>query len=134
MGFNSETAQALFSRYENVVKNVDKDFPESLLDFAKGYIHDCGVEDVGGDEDWASTLDAIGISNKLKSALLTEEYRDLLLTQTCKYWVIDTFELQYEALEAIAKKSSKRAEMRKKLEEFSGQPTPPTNRPLPIGP
>src|SRR5205809_6879879 len=97
MGFNSDRAAILWDRYTAV---VDEAFDGDFFDYVRWHIEQIDVPDATtSTDDWDACMRAMGINEKLRTAILLPEFRDIRITATCKYWVLDAVETCYGSLE-----------------------------------
>lgn len=82
--------------------------PNDFLSFARAHIHNAGP-DVSDDQDWEEAMRGWGVAEELIERIMNPEYADLRITQSGKYWVLDTLTLRYEALKGIRMNSKRRA-------------------------
>ncbi len=122
LGFNAKTATDLFTNWRKMCRSLGDSSRYDMLEFAQGYITDCEVDDVEGDGNWAECLDEIGVSAKLKTAILDDKYKGLRSTSSAKYWVQDTLSHQYAAVNQIAAESESRTNLRKRVAGTVKQP------------
>jgi hypothetical protein len=98
MGLTEDIASILWTRYLNQAAELGADF----MDFAKWHIEDSKTVDATtGADDWDAGLTALGVNSTLKKAIMTEGMDDIRCTATCKYWVLESLELNYEALQSL---------------------------------
>ena len=83
--------------------------PVTFLSFATAHIRGHG-SDTGIDEDeaWLATMRDCGIDTELQSAIVDYEDREIRLTESCKYWLLDTIKMRYRALLEIQQASRER--------------------------
>ena len=70
------------------------DFEEMLID----EIRDSDKDAEGLAEDWDGVMRSWGINDKLRNAILDDEFTDIRTTASAKFWVIDTIEAAWHAL------------------------------------
>ena len=96
IGFTSDQAAILWDRYVTV---VDEAFDGEFFDYVRWYIEEVDIPDATtSTDDWDACMLAMGINEKLRTAILLPEFEDIRFTATCKYWVLDAMEMCYEAL------------------------------------
>lgn len=49
------------------------------------------------DEEWRRSLDAYGIKQQLKDAIMDPEFSYLRLSQSCRHWIKDTMDIHYKS-------------------------------------
>lgn len=77
-------------------------FQLDFLETALWHVEESSVADASSSsDDWESCLAAFGVNQTLQEALLTEDFRDIRCTATCKFWVAESLELSYEALRSL---------------------------------
>lgn len=88
-------------RNEVAVDRLGSDF----FDFVRSHTEDSGVPDVSHSMDyWRGCLGELGVNERLTEAILDPDYKDVRLTATCKFWVIDSMHTEYKALQSLDKK------------------------------
>lgn len=98
IGFNKETAATLWSHFIKAPDAPDMDF----LDFAWYHIEESAVDDATSiEDDWIACMKGLGINLKLQNAIMLPEFEDLRATASCKFWLMDAIEMNYEALETL---------------------------------
>ncbi|KAI9766924.1 MAG: hypothetical protein M1840_006221 [Geoglossum simile] len=99
IGFIKDQAKILWDRYDTVVDEaLDGDF----FDYVRWHFEWTHVPDATtSTDDWNACMIAMGINEKLRTNILLPEFDDIRFTATCKYWVLDTMEICYRALEGM---------------------------------
>jgi len=98
LGFDYHTAVALWQRFLSQPADMQAEF----FDFAQWHIEEPERPDAtSGLDDWDACMITIGINNKLRNAILLSEYSDICCTASCKYWLIDTMEMKWRALQVL---------------------------------
>lgn len=64
------------------------------------------------DDDWRECLRRHKVSKELEDAIMDPRFRFPRLTQSCAFWINDTFRMRYEELESIQSASRARAAQR----------------------
>ena len=97
LGFAAETAFKIFDRYVEYRTR----FPQmTVFELAKSHVRSC--QDVAlVTEDWASALDAMGIQESLRNAILHPDYEAIRLTESASYWVLDTIHAKWLYLSTL---------------------------------
>ncbi|EHY58380.1 hypothetical protein HRR83_007256 [Exophiala dermatitidis] len=118
LGYDEDTAKRIWQKWINwspgpVVREIDDDLPGtmsiSFIDYAKGYVG--GDTDTYDEEDqpWFECMTSWGILPSLQEEIMDPVFKDIRLSETCRFWVRDTMELRYQGLEEIQKASRERA-------------------------
>ncbi|KAI9711142.1 MAG: hypothetical protein M1812_007246 [Candelaria pacifica] len=98
LGFTTETAQSLWVRYLKYSPEQDSSF----FDYAASHIWAPGREDVTSDQDnWRGLMVALGINERLQSAIMLPGFDDVRFTASCKYWLMNAMKAQWQALENL---------------------------------
>ncbi|KAK7424720.1 hypothetical protein QQX98_000298 [Neonectria punicea] len=105
LGFDDNAADLIWSRWIN--RGLDKGRevdggPVTFLNISEAYVNGAG-EDTTSDDDtaWYASMATIGINEDLQAAIMTPQCRDVRLTESCKYWILDTVLARYASLEKI---------------------------------
>ncbi len=122
IGYNEQTALQLWKRWTELSPSVfpiletEDDIGDlRFIEYATSYVRsrpdlhaiDAFDED---DEEWYRCMDACGIAEELQDAIMEPLYRDIRLTESCVFWILDTMRLRYLTLEAIQEASREREE------------------------
>ena len=98
LGFDSPTAELLYARFLNQAKEFEADFFEIVESYFEW--HPSEVASCEGD-DWDTLMIELGINDRLRAAILDEEFFDIRFTASCKFWLPDAMEMQWRALEDL---------------------------------
>lgn len=52
-------------------------------------------------DDWTATIDGMGIRLAVRDQILDARFRDLRMTESARFWVLDTMKAKYEFLKAL---------------------------------
>lgn len=108
LGFNETRAGELFLNWTNWHPDDPTDFTALALDYIRYFRSDADNDD---DEHWNGVLSQMGLSHTLIDAVMDPAYHRVRLTQSAKYWVIDTFEAKYRVLSKALESSQQRARL-----------------------
>ncbi|KZF20519.1 hypothetical protein L228DRAFT_249276 [Xylona heveae TC161] len=97
LGFTKETAEKLWLKIE---KRPDPDMND-FMRMVRGWVRSF-PNAVDEDDDWISVMNKIGIKTRLRQAILTPEYKDIRLSETCHYWINETMQCDFQFLESIS--------------------------------
>lgn len=113
LGFNEGAANTIWSRWANWGPNQDREIdggPVSFESFFVTYVENTGNDTVSDDDDsWWQTMNTIGIKLSFQAAMMTPLCKEIRLTESCKFWLLDTIRAKYSSLEDIQKFSRERA-------------------------
>lgn len=70
---------------------------EELIQYAKGTIR-CGNDATDDEDNWDKAMQSMGIDDDLRDRILDPTSRDIRLTQTATYWVLETVSDLYDFL------------------------------------
>ena len=105
LGLDEATAETLWLLYSN----KSEDLPGDFFEFVKWHIENPEYDDAtSGRDDWDAVMRNIGISNRLRKAILLEDIADTRLTATCKFWLVDTMWMIWRVLEDLEEDLSER--------------------------
>ncbi|KAK6507901.1 hypothetical protein TWF481_006322 [Arthrobotrys musiformis] len=101
VGFGSEKAQSIWNSWQGVPddEKSDEGFLQFLLDFIRD--HTGPEQAINSEDDWSAYMDSIGISDRLKTAILLPEYEIIRYTASCQHWLIDSVEWTYRSLQYL---------------------------------
>ncbi|KAF3132969.1 hypothetical protein TWF703_007108 [Orbilia oligospora] len=110
IGFTSEKARSIWNLWEGVPE--DEKSSRTFLEFILEFISDPGgsLQAINSDDDWNAYMDNIGISSRLKTAILLPEYEIIRYTSSCEFWLLDSVECTYSALESLTERFETSAE------------------------
>ncbi|KAI9815406.1 MAG: hypothetical protein M1832_005476 [Thelocarpon impressellum] len=107
IGLTEAAAESAWQSYLEAVNRPDDDgFREEfgeprVITFACSSIEYSELDGYHDDEDWHGKMKAWGINRRLRTAIMDPEYKDIRLTETLKYWVLQAMEADYNALEGL---------------------------------
>lgn len=104
LGFNDSTAAQLYDQWTNLHPGD----PMTILDMAKFHVNRFEDNAGGLQDDWVSVMDHLGISQDLKTCIMAPDCEPMRISQSLRYWLIDTFNLRQRALNGISRKSVER--------------------------
>ncbi|KAL2415602.1 hypothetical protein ABEF95_000566 [Exophiala dermatitidis] len=118
LGYDENTAKKIWQSWINwspgpIVREIDDDLPGtmsvSFIDYAKGFVG--GDTDTYDEEDqpWFECMNSWGILPSVQEAIMDPVFKNIRLSETCRFWVRDTMEIRYGGLEEIQKASRERA-------------------------
>ena len=97
LGFTPEAGKRILERFNNSLELIPEPY---ILDYIKAHIR--SFRDVGClEDDWNSTMLAMGVTQTLCDKILDPEFTNLRLTQNAQYWVIDTMEAKFHFLKSL---------------------------------
>ncbi|KAF3178980.1 hypothetical protein TWF751_000990 [Orbilia oligospora] len=110
IGFTSEKARSIWNLWEGVPDNEKS--PRAFLQFILEFINDPrgSLQAIDSDDDWSAYTDNIGISSRPKTAILLPEYEIIRYTSSCEFWLLDSVECTYRALESLTERFETSAE------------------------
>ncbi|KAL0259201.1 hypothetical protein SLS55_006706 [Diplodia seriata] len=96
IGFTPAMATLLWQRFlARPADIVDGGF----IDFAVDHIKQHPAADPEtSQDDWNGYLKAIGINDRLRTAILMPEFEDIRYSASCQFWVLDSIVSTWEAL------------------------------------
>ena len=113
VGLTEDVAMMTWLGYRGYMEEFPDEGPYDFMDFALLHIEEADIEDAGGSEDdWEGCMRAMGVTPKLMAAIMMPEFNDIRLTKSAKWWVKDSMQIQFGALEDIQETSRTRQRMR----------------------
>lgn len=117
LGFDQETADRLWHRWTHWSEDdhgpradMETDEGISFLDLAKDQIQyryiDAWTED---DQSWRDCMTTCGIGGQLQDDILDPFFKNIRMTESCVFWLIDTVEMRWRGLKEIQATSRDRA-------------------------
>ena len=114
LGFVDSVAQEIWHNWTNWIPNDDgrevDGGPVTFESMATGYVrgsgHDAFEDD---DESWRSSITSCGFGEEMEVAFLDPSCKEIRLTESCKFWLIDTIRSRYACLQLIQAASRDRA-------------------------
>lgn len=113
LGFNENAANVIWSRWSGWGPSPGREVdggPVTFESLLVTYVENTGKDTVSdNDENWRQTMNAIGIKLSVQAAMMTPLCRDVRLTESCKFWLLDTICAKYSSLQDIQQFSRERA-------------------------
>lgn len=116
LGFNESAAETIWSRWVNCGPEDGREIDGGLVTFesmARAFIYGTFTreEDASLDDDlaWRASMDSCGINEELQTAIMTPGCKDVRLTESCQFWLLDTISARYASLKQIQAASFERA-------------------------
>jgi hypothetical protein len=114
LGYNTETARRIWEHWcklphgepGSVWEDIYKDVP--FIEVAQGHIDHLMDSCDPDDAQWTHCMDLYGVNSELQQAIMDPKFRQYRLTESCKFWVQDTFQLRYRGLQAVQETSRER--------------------------
>ncbi|KAF2788327.1 hypothetical protein K505DRAFT_110557 [Melanomma pulvis-pyrius CBS 109.77] len=97
MGFTESRAKDLWERYTSDPYYED----DCLLEFAVEWLTHNPDNAMDESDNWFDAMQAIGIEETLQGAIMNIEFQNLRLTQDLLSWIVETIQLNYDALESM---------------------------------
>ncbi|MCJ1385010.1 hypothetical protein MMC17_008128 [Xylographa soralifera] len=110
LGFNPDAAKMLIQPWEN----WDPEDPSDFMTLVRDHVRTSEYDAVGPYENWVRALQTIGVTPKLRDAILDPDYQQIRYTQSAKYWVVDSMRGRFRILSAAQESSIERARFRKR--------------------
>ncbi|KAI9846024.1 MAG: hypothetical protein M1838_001474 [Thelocarpon superellum] len=124
MGFDDTTATMLWDKYTTACDDPEFGDEYDFCEFAVDHVITADHPDATSEEDdWDAYMRAVGIDDKLREAILLPEYEDIRYTATCKFWLLETINRTWDALESLEVQLSQtttRREQREAAEQPAG--------------
>ncbi|KAL8943113.1 MAG: hypothetical protein Q9211_001101 [Gyalolechia sp. 1 TL-2023] len=98
IGFTQAAAEQILQRYQQD-ESSDGVTP-ALLDFVKSHVRSF-PDAVFEEDDWDAAMATMGIKQSVRSGIMSPEFWVLMLSETARFWVIDTIETKYKFLESV---------------------------------
>jgi hypothetical protein len=114
LGYNSETATRIWEYWTNWPPGEPKretdntDTGVLFIDVAEGYLDNSPDTCAENDVEWFHCMNLYGINRELQEAIMDPKFQSIRLTESCKFWVWDTFQLRNRALLAVQEASHER--------------------------
>ncbi|KAK6496796.1 hypothetical protein TWF481_001784 [Arthrobotrys musiformis] len=118
IGFCPQQAELIMGFWWALLEGTQISFLELVLDCIDEPT-DSFQDSFGPDDDWERSLNQLGISDKLKAAILMPQYEDIRYTASCLFWVKEAVVENYHALVALKSELAERANHLKSL-NFTG--------------
>ncbi|KAK6526003.1 hypothetical protein TWF281_011044 [Arthrobotrys megalospora] len=121
MGFCPDRAETILNLWLTIPS--DAEGPRTFLDFTLEFVKDPdNFKDAFSEtDDWERSLNQLGISAKLKNAILMPEFRDVRYTASCRFWVAEAIEDNYYALESLGQELKETADYLKSINFKGGE-------------
>lgn len=130
LGYNSETATYIWEYWTNWLPGEPKRETDDIyhgvlfIDVAEGHLDNFPDTCEENDADWFQCMDLYGINRELQEAIMNPKFRWIRLTESCKFWVWDTFRLRNRALQAVQEASRERDMASRREASRPGQNSP----------
>ncbi|KAJ5598451.1 hypothetical protein N7537_008535 [Penicillium hordei] len=114
LGYNSETATRIWEYWSNWPPGEPKRKTDDIyhgvpfIDVAEGHLDNSPDTGAENDAEWFHCMNLYGINHELQEALMDPKFRSIRLTESCKFWIWDTFQLRNRALQAVQEASRER--------------------------
>ncbi|PKK50894.1 hypothetical protein CI102_3104 [Trichoderma harzianum] len=121
LGYDDQTATQVWSKW--IVKAPGNPVPESVsfdqfdlrfIDHVVAYSYALRGEldtDTDDDTQWIQVMNRCGINEDTQTAIMDPVFRQVRLTETCQFWIRNTVELRYEALQEVQAASREREQL-----------------------
>ncbi|KAG0155810.1 hypothetical protein PDIDSM_2983 [Penicillium digitatum] len=86
-----------------------------FMDIVQGYIDNSPDTCEDNDAEWFRCFNLYGIHRELQEVIMDPKFRYIRLTESCKFWVLDTFQLRNRALQT-AQDASRERDMARRRE------------------
>lgn len=107
VGFADDRAEFLWNEYATYMANspeqVDvKHRPDDFLDFIMRRVDkEVDVWGEENDQEWRDCFDLYGMSEEFRESIMDPAFRYLRTSDSCYFWVTDTIESRFRALEEM---------------------------------
>ncbi|KGO74640.1 hypothetical protein PITC_084160 [Penicillium italicum] len=114
LGYDSETATRIWDYWTNWPpvgpkrKTDDIYHGVPFIDVVEGHLDNSPDTCEENDAEWFRCMDLYGINRELQESIMDPKFRSIRLTESCKFWVWDTFHLRNRALQAVQEASRER--------------------------
>ncbi|KAJ5415076.1 hypothetical protein N7465_003771 [Penicillium sp. CMV-2018d] len=114
LAYNSETATRIWEYWTNWPpgepkrETDDTDDGFLFIDVAEGHLDNSPDTCAENDAEWFHCMNLYGINRELQEAIMDSKFRSIRLTESCKFWIWDTFQLRNRALHAVQEASRER--------------------------
>ncbi|QQK43394.1 hypothetical protein Pdw03_7295 [Penicillium digitatum] len=121
LGYNSETATRIWEYWTNWPPGEPKRETDDVyhgmpfMDIVQGYIDNSPDTCEDNDAEWFRCFNLYGIHRELQEVIMDPKFRYIRLTESCKFWVLDTFQLRNRALQT-AQDASRERDMARRRE------------------
>ncbi|KAF3921780.1 hypothetical protein AA313_de0202093 [Arthrobotrys entomopaga] len=96
VGFSPEKAAELWAIWDAIPLSR-----KSLRQFALGFVRRPPAsyrDSFGAADDWEGSLDQLGVSTKLRDAIMSPGFESIRVTASCQYWVVDSMRYNWSRL------------------------------------
>ena len=126
IGFDDSTAKKLWAQHVRLEAHpMAEDFHMGFFSVAEDHIAETGFDAWTQEDDWRGSLDSLGINRKLQDAIMLVEYADIRFTGSCKFWVLDAIQVNYQALEVLDRDLKKQVSQQTWPAGQAADPGPP---------
>lgn len=108
LGFNESATEIIWSRWVNCGPDDGREIdggPVTFESMARAHIYGIFTreEDASSDDDlaWRASMNSCGINEELQTAIMTPQCKDIRLTESCQFWLLDTISARYASLKQI---------------------------------
>lgn len=92
LGFTETKAKAMIARWEKIQgEDKDVDFYEDIIEATIKL----GYDAVDTTDDWPGAIRSMGMTRALRGKIMSHRYNNVRLTETAKFWVLDTVTAKY---------------------------------------
>ena len=129
VGFDHDTASAIWERWARWGNDGGREIDGGPITFASMFLEQIRSQanDTCSslDSDWYETMAVLGISKELQDNMMDPRYKPIRLTQSLRYWLLDTLSMRYETLKEIQLASNERARTARRSETRPGGASTP---------
>ncbi|KAH6894309.1 hypothetical protein B0T10DRAFT_603825 [Thelonectria olida] len=136
MGFTEPAATEIWSRWTacDPAERI-RETDGGLVTFesmARAYIHSGAWEASDDDDDsWRVRMNSCGINQELQRAVMTPRCKNVRLTESCKFWLLDTISARYASLKQIQAASRERGRAARREATRPEPSQPSAGQPMP---
>lgn len=112
IGFTDTAAKTIWVHWNNINNNsreIDGG-PVTFESTFRARVHNRGEDTYSADDDeWRALMDVLGLAQDFQGSMLTPCCKGIRLTESCKFWILDTLSACYDDLKEIQTTSRERA-------------------------
>ena len=114
LGYNPETATRIWEYWTNWPPGEPKRETDNtdngvlFIDVAEGHLDNSPDTCAENDAEWFHYMNLYGVNRELQDAIMDPKFRSIRLSNSCKFWIRDTFHLRNRALQAVQEASRER--------------------------